>query len=88
MEASMHGTFEGPRETSDNSTHGRWSIGFLALAALLAIALIGLAAIQPTASNWIAEAVQAEFANTYISPETAPARLVRPASEVRTVRAD
>ena len=82
----MHGTFEGPRETSDNSTRGRWSIGFLALPALLAIALVGLALTQPTASNWISEAVQAEFASSFFSPETAPARLARPASEVRTVR--
>ena len=58
----MHGSFDRSRETDDNSTYRSWGLGFFALPALLAIVLVGLAIVQPSASNWISEAAQAEFA--------------------------
>lgn len=84
----MHGTLERSRETRDNSIHSRWGIGFLALPALLAIMLIGLAVIHPTASSWISEAVQAEFAGASLPPDAAPTQLAQPAGGMRGVRAN
>jgi hypothetical protein len=55
---------------------------------LVVIALIGLAITQPAASNWISEAVQAEFAGTSFAPDLAPTQLAPPARETRTVRAN
>jgi hypothetical protein len=62
--------------------------GFLALSALFAIMLAGLAMVQPSASNWISEAAQAEFAATILVPDATPTRLAKPAMEIRTVGAN
>jgi hypothetical protein len=82
----MHGSFEKFGE-SDRRTRRSWSIGFFAFPVLLAIALVALALTQPAASNWISEAVQAEFAGT-ILPEVAPTQLAQPAMQIRTMRAN
>jgi hypothetical protein len=83
----MHGSLDKPGK-NDDSIYQRWGIGFLALPALLVITLIGLAILQPAASNWISEAVQAEVAAFNAMPELAPTQLARPAMEIRTVRAE
>lgn len=82
----MHGSFDKSGDTDNNTSRSR-GFGFLAFA-LLAIVLAGLAITQPSASKWISEAAQAEFAAAYIVPDIAPARLEKPAMETRTVRAD
>jgi len=64
-----------------------WNIGFFALPVLLVVVLIGLAITQPAASNWISEAVQAEFAGIDL-PAVAPTQLAQPGMQIRTVRAD
>jgi hypothetical protein len=87
MEISMHGSFDRSGET-DNSTYRSWGFGFLALPALLAIMLVGLAIVQPSASNWISEAAQAELAAAILAPDVAPTQLAKPAMEIRTVRAE
>jgi hypothetical protein len=86
MEATMHGSFDRPGE-SGNRMQRSWSIGFFAFPILLVIALIGLAIAQPAASNWISEAVQAEFGGGNLTPDIAPVQLARPAMQIRTVRA-
>jgi hypothetical protein len=86
MEATMHGSLDKSGNNED-STYRRWGLGFLALPALLAVTLIGLAIMQPAASNWISEAVQAEVAGISLMPEAAPTQLARPDMEIRTVRA-
>jgi hypothetical protein len=86
MEVIMHGSFDRPGE-SDNRMQRSWSVGFFAFPILLVIALIGLAIAQPAASNWISEAVQAEFGGGNLPPEIAPVQLTRPAIQIRTVRA-
>jgi hypothetical protein len=86
-EAFMHGSFD-----KSGGTHHRvqrnWNIGFFALPVLLAITLIGLAIIQPAASNWISEAVQAEFAGSNLAPESAPTQVAQPATGIRNVNAN
>jgi len=83
METSMHRSFKRPGETHD-SIYRSWGFGFCAFA-LLAIALVGLAIVQPSAIDWISEAAQAEYAASSLPPVTAPPR---PATDVRIVRAN
>jgi hypothetical protein len=83
----MHGTFDRSGE-SRNRFDRSWSFGLFAVPALFAIVLIGLAMTQPTASNWISEAAQAEFADAFMAPETAPTQTAQPATEIRTVKAE
>jgi hypothetical protein len=87
MEAGMHGSFDKTGETI-KTAYGRWGVGILALPALVVIALIGLAMTNPNTSNWISDAVQAEFVGSNYGPETAPTQLAKPASAIRTVRAN
>jgi hypothetical protein len=84
MEVSMHGSIDGSGK-SDNQTHRNWSFGLFALPALAVIALLALLITRPTASNWIADAVQAEFVGMYSAPDPAPTQIARPAMEIRTV---
>jgi hypothetical protein len=86
MEAAMHGSRDKSGK-NENSIRQRWGLGFLALPALLVIALFVLAIGQPATSNWISEAVQAELPGISVTPEEAPTQLARPAMEIRTVRA-
>ena len=82
----MHGSLDKPGK--DKSTYEKLGFGFLALPVLLVITLIGLAIIHPGASNWIAQAVEAEFADFSASPSLEPAQIARPSMAVRTVRAN
>jgi hypothetical protein len=83
----MHGTFDRSGE-SRNRFDRSWSVGLFAVPALFAIVLIGLAMTQPTASNWISEAAQAEFADAFMASEIAPTQTAQPAVEIRTVKAE
>jgi len=80
----MHGSFEKSRETGKRIYRG-WGIGILALPALIAIALIGVAITHRGASNWISQAVQAEFVGTDQAPDVTPTQLAQPATRTRTV---
>jgi hypothetical protein len=82
----MHGSFEKSVKSNKRFSERR-SIGFFVFPVLLAVALIGLAILEPAASKWISDAAQAEFAGRYAMPDPAPTQLARPGMEVRTVRA-
>ena len=82
----MHGPLDKSGHNK-NSIYQRWGIGFLVLPVLLVIALFALAFAQPSRSNWISEAVQAEFTGIAVTPEDTPAQLARPGMDLRTVRA-
>ncbi len=81
----MHGSLDESGK-NENSIYRRWGPGFLALPALLVIALFVLAIVQPATSNWISDAVQAELSGVSMTPEEAQRQLARPAMEIRTVR--
>jgi uncharacterized iron-regulated membrane protein len=87
METAMNGSFDKSGKSYDD-VRGHWNVGFLALPALVLIALAGLAVMHPAASNWISDAVQAEFVGIAPAPEAAPSQMAQPAREVRTVKAD
>jgi hypothetical protein len=80
----MHGTFDwsGKRH---RSTERSWGAGFLALPVVLTLTLIVLALVQPVASNWISEAVQAELIGGAL-PDITPTQLARPAMETFAIR--
>jgi hypothetical protein len=87
MEASMHGFFDNSGG-NDNRTQRSSNIGFWAWPALLGIGLIGLVIAKPAASSWISQAVEAEFAGSFLAPDLAPSQIARPAMQFRTVRAN
>jgi hypothetical protein len=87
METAMHGSFDKSGKPDDN-VQGHWSVGFFALPALVVMALVGLAMMHPAASNWISDAVQAEFVGTSLAPEAAPIQFAQPARDMRTVKAN
>jgi hypothetical protein len=82
---SMHGSFDRSQEHR-NRTDRDWNIVLFALPVLVVLALVGLAIIQPSASSWISEAVQAEFAGMN-SPGIVPIQLAEPVMRIRTVNA-
>jgi hypothetical protein len=71
----MHGSFERSGENA-NRVQPSWSVGFFVLPLVLVIVLVALAMTQPIASNWISEAVQAEFVGTDVAP-VAPTQLAQ-----------
>jgi hypothetical protein len=78
----MHGRFDRSRKVADDNIHRSWGLGFLAIGAIITLTLVALAVIQPAGSNWISEAVQAEFT----TPDVAPIQFARPTNEIRIVR--
>ena len=80
----MHGSLDRSGK-SDNQIHRNWNFGFFALPALAAIALLAFLIAKPTASNWIADAAQAEFVGMNFAPDPAPTQIARPAMAIRTV---
>ncbi len=85
----MHGTFDKsgkPDDDIQSSLHGYWNAGLFALPALVVIALVGLAMKNPAASNWISDAVQAEFVGIDSAPATV--QFAQPARQMRTVNAN
>ena len=76
-----------PGKTQIGSSQ-RSGIGFFILPIVLMIALLLLGIIVPASSNWVAEAVQAEFPDLSAAPEPSPRQLARPDLQIRTVRAN
>jgi hypothetical protein len=84
VETFMHGSFDKSGETDNQRS---WSVGFFALPLCIAIALVGFVLTHPEASNWISEAVQAEFVGADPAPVAVPTQIAQPAMEFRTVKA-
>jgi hypothetical protein len=70
-------------DRQENRTQWKWAAGIAAIM----LALIALMSNSPTASNWVSDAVQAEFANSNMTPQQAPVQTVQPGNPMRTVRA-
>jgi hypothetical protein len=66
-----------------NRIYRNWGIGAFALPVLVIIALVGLALNHSDRSNWMSEAVRAEFSGANHRPEAAPKQLAQPADEIR-----
>ena len=72
-------------DRQENSTQWKWIAGVAATFFMLA--LVALMSNSPTASNWVSEAVQAEFASSNMTPQQAPVQTAQPGNPMRTVRA-
>ena len=83
----MHGTFE-KFGSNDHRIQPRASMWFLAVPTLIAIGVVALVIFQPRAAVWISEAAQAEFAGPDAASDAAAVQLAKPATPVRTVRAN
>jgi hypothetical protein len=87
----MHGSFDKPPR-DEQSNYRSFSIKLVALPVLLVIALIGMLVSHPSASKWISDAAQAEFASQFIGADIAPdfappTRVAQPSNEIRRVSA-
>jgi hypothetical protein len=91
-EASMLVPFDRSNNNQSNrnqkSIREKWGFGFIILPMVIAVVLIALAFIQPTAINWISESVQAEFTGDVAIPDEPPTQIARPRMQMRTVRVD
>jgi hypothetical protein len=72
-------------DQQENRTQWKWTAGIAAT--FVVLALVALMSNSPTASNWISDAVQAEFAASNMTPQQAPVQTAQPANPIRTVRA-
>jgi hypothetical protein len=80
----MHAPYDKPRS---DSTETKRRLGFFILAAIVAVVLTVLTALRPQAATWIAQAVEAEYADGFAADktvETAQPGMVVP---LRTVHA-
>ncbi len=87
----MHGSFDKPPQ-DQQSNYQSFGIKLVALPVLLVIALIGMLVSHPSASKWISNAAQAEFASQFIGtdivPDFAPpTRIAQPSNETRRINA-
>jgi hypothetical protein len=73
-------------DRQENRTQWKWTAGIAAALGVVMFALVALMSISPTASNWVSDAVQAEFVGSN-TPEQAPVQTAQPARDLRTVRA-
>jgi hypothetical protein len=72
-------------DRQENPTQWKWTTGIAAT--FIMLALVALMSSSPTASNWISDAAQAEFAST-MTPAPAPIQTAQPAKEWYTARSN
>ena len=72
---------------SDRRFLWNWTAAILAVHGVIVLVLVGLILSYPAASEWIAQAVQAEFVGNQ-PPVAGPTQIARPGTQMRTVRAD
>ena len=87
----MHGSFD-KQPHDEQSNYRSFSIKLVALPVLLVIALIGMLVSHPSASKWISDAGEAEFASQFIGTDLVPGldppmRIAQPRNEIQIVRA-
>jgi hypothetical protein len=78
-----------PNDSSPPYRRFPWksSAGILAVHGIILVVLVSLIINYPAASEWISQAVQAEFVGGP-PPVIVPTQIARPNSQMRTVRAD
>jgi hypothetical protein len=72
---------------SDRRILWSWTAGILAVHGVLLLVLAGILIFHPVASEWIAQAVQAEFVGNP-PPVIVPTQIAQPGRQMRTVQAD
>jgi hypothetical protein len=74
-------------DQQENRTQLKWTAGIAAALGAIMFGLVALISNSPTASNWVSDAVQAEFVGSNLPEQQAPVQIARPAGDIRTVRA-
>jgi hypothetical protein len=72
-------------DQQEKRTQWKWTAGIAA--AFIMLALVALMSGSPTASNWVSDAVQAEFVSSDMTPAQPPVQTAQPGHQIRTVRA-
>jgi hypothetical protein len=72
---------------SDRRFLWNWTAGILTVHGIILLVLVSLVLSHPAASEWISQAVQAEFVGNP-PPVIVPTQIARPDGQMRTVRAD
>jgi hypothetical protein len=85
QEASMQRAFD-QLDQQENRTQWKWIGGIAAAFGAVMLTLVALTWNSATVSNWVSDAVQAEFVGTMM-PEQTPVQTAQPAKDIRTVRA-
>ena len=78
---TMHGS-QGNSGSPNCRLSWNWTAVILTVHAVIFLTLVGLAVGYPGASEWISQAVQAEF----VTPTLAPTQLAQPAGQMQTAR--
>ena len=74
-------------DQQENRAQWKWTAGIATALGVIMFALVALMSNSPTASNWVSDAVQAEFVGSNMTPQQAPVQTAQPANPIRTVRA-
>jgi hypothetical protein len=72
---------------SDRRFLWNWTAAILAVHGILLLVLVSILILHPAASEWISQAVQAEFVGSP-PPVIMPTQLAQPGEKVRVVRTD
>jgi hypothetical protein len=80
----MPRAFEKP-DQHENYVQSSWTVGMTAVCWISLIVFVALMANSPTASTWVSEAAQAEFAGSMM-PGQAPLQTAEPAREFHTIK--
>ena len=72
-------------DQQENRTQWKWTAGIATALGVIMFALVALMSTSPTASNWVSDAVQAEFVGSNFTPQQAPVQTAQPAKDLRTV---
>jgi hypothetical protein len=72
---------------SDRRFLWSWTAGIVVVHAVLLLVLASILILRPVASEWIAQAVQAEFVGSP-PPVIVPSQIAQPGGQMRTVWAD
>ena len=84
----MHGPFD-KSPNGEPNIYQSWSMKLVALPLLLTIALIGYAVSHPSVVKWVADGVQAGFADTDIgSKDGLPKQVAQPAKQAHAMTAN
>jgi hypothetical protein len=82
----MPRAFDKP-DQHENDVPSSWTVGMTAVCWISLIVFVALMANSPTASTWISDGVQAEFAASTMTSDPAPVQTAQPAKTIQTVRA-
>jgi hypothetical protein len=83
----MPRAFDKP-DQHENNVPSKWTVGLTAVCWISLIVFVALMSNSPTASTWVSDAAQAEFAASTMTSDAPPVQTAQPAKGFQTVRAN